>query len=158
FDTATVIIAAGLGAFQPRKLRAQGAADYEGKNIHYKITEAAKLAGKDILILGGGDSALDWALELCDKVSSMTLVHRRLEYRAQPASVSKMKALADQGKLVEFHGMVREIITDEEQFKGIRVADDQGQMHELYCDDVYVFWGLSPNLGPIAEWGLGIER
>lgn len=158
FDTATVIIAAGLGAFQPRKIRAQGAADYEGKNIHYKITEAAALTGKDILILGGGDSALDWALELYDKVNSMTLVHRRLEYRAQPASVTKMKALAEQGKLVEFHGMVREIITDDGQFKGIRVADDKGKMHELYCDDVYVFWGLSPNLGPVAEWGLGIEK
>jgi len=158
FDTATVIIAAGLGAFQPRKVRAQGAADFEGSHIHYKITEADKLTGKDILILGGGDSALDWTLELFEKAKSMTLVHRRLEYRAAPASVTKMKALADQGKLQEFHGMVREVITDGEQFKGLRVADDQGEMHNLHCDEVYVFWGLSPNLGPVAEWGLDIEK
>ncbi len=69
-----------------------------------------------------------------------------------------MKALAEQGKLVEFHGMVRELITDGEQFQGLRVADDQGGMHNLHCDDVYVFWGLSPNLGPVAEWGLDIEK
>jgi len=158
FDTATVIIAAGLGAFQPRKLRAKDAADYEGKHIHYKITQADKLAGKDILILGGGDSALDWTLELYDKVNSMTLVHRRKEYRAAPASVTKMKSLAEQGLLREFHGMVREVLADDGQFRGLRVADDQGEMHDLNCDEVYAFWGLSPNLGPVAEWGLDIDK
>lgn len=158
FDTATVIIAAGLGAFQPRKVRAQGAADFEGSHIHYKITEADKLAGKDILILGGGDSALDWTLELCDKVKQMTLVHRRLDYRAQPASVNKMKARAEKGELTEFHGMIREVITENGEFKGMKVADDAGELHELYCDEVYVFWGLSPNLGPVADWGLDIEK
>jgi len=158
FDTATVIIAAGLGAFQPRTLRAPGAADYNDKNIYYKITQAEKLSGKDIIILGGGDSALDWTLELHEKVKSLTLIHRRVEYRAQPASVKKMKALAEKGALKEFHGMVREVLSDDGGFRALLVADAEGNTHEIDADDVYVFWGLSPNLGPIADWGLDIEK
>ncbi len=158
FDTATVIIAAGLGAFQPRKLRAPGAVDFDGKNIHYKITQAEELAGKDIIILGGGDSALDWTLELHDKVNSLTLIHRRVDYRAQPASVKKMKTLAENGAIREFHGMVREVLSRDDEFQGLRVADAEGNTHEINADDVYVFWGLSPNLGPLAEWGLDIEK
>jgi thioredoxin reductase (NADPH) len=158
FDTATVIIAAGLGAFQPRTLRAPGAADFNGKNIHYKITQAEKLSGRDIIILGGGDSALDWTVELHDKVKSLTLIHRRVEYRAQPASVKKMKALAEKGALKEFHGMVREVLSDDGVFRALLVADAEGNTHKIDAEDVYVFWGLSPNLGPIADWGLDIEK
>jgi thioredoxin reductase (NADPH) len=158
FDTATVIIAAGLGAFQARKLRAPGAADFDGTKIHYKITDAKKLAGKDIIILGGGDSALDWTLELHDKVNSLVLIHRRVDYRAQPASVTKMKALAADGALREFHGMVREVLADDGKFLGLCVADAEGNTHEINADDVYAFWGLSPNLGPVAEWGLDIVK
>ena len=158
FDTATIIIAAGLGAFQPRKVRVPGAADFNDKNIHYRITEAEKLSGKDIIILGGGDSALDWTLELHDKVKNLTLIHRRVEYRAQPASVKKLQALADKGLVREFHGMVREVLSDNGNYRGLCVADADGNTHEIESDDVYVFWGLSPNLGPVAEWGLDIEK
>lgn len=158
FDTATIIIAAGLGAFQPRKVRAPGAADFDGTKIHYRITEGEKLAGKDIIILGGGDSALDWTLELYDKVNSMTLIHRRVEYRAQPASVKKLKALADKGLIREFHGMVREVLSADGEYIGLRVADAEGDTHDINSDEVYVFWGLSPNLGPVAEWGLDIVK
>lgn len=158
FDTATVIIAAGLGAFQPRQLRAPGAADFNGKTIHYKITRAEELAGKNIIILGGGDSALDWTLELHDKVNHLTLIHRRVEYRAQPASVKKMKTLAERGALTEFHGMVREVRSENGEFRGLSVADAEGNVQEIDADKVYVFWGLSPNLGPVAEWGLDIDK
>ena len=158
FDTATVIIAAGLGAFQPRKLRAINAAEFDGKNIHYKITQTDDLNDKDIIILGGGDSALDWTIELHDKVKSLTLVHRRKEYRGHPASVKTMKALAENGKLQEFHGMVREALHDNGVFRGLLAADSEGNTHEIAADDVYVFWGLSPNLGPVADWGLDIEK
>jgi len=158
FDTATVIIAAGLGAFQPRKVRAPGAEDFNDRNIHYRITQAEKLAHKDIIILGGGDSALDWTLELHDKVNSLTLVHRRVEYRAQPSSVMKMKALSKQGLVREFHGMVREVLSKDGNYRGLKVADAEGKTHVIESDDVYVFWGLSPNLGPLAEWGLDIEK
>lgn len=158
FDTATIVIAAGLGAFQPRKIRAPGADDFIGTNIHYRITESEKTSGKNIIILGGGDSALDWTLELHDKVKSMTLIHRRVDYRAQPASVKKMKALAKEGRLREFHGMVREVLSDNGKYRGLLVADADGGTHEIESDDVYVFWGLSPNLGPVAEWGLDIVK
>lgn len=158
FDTATVIIAAGLGAFQPRKLRTAGAQDFDGSHIHYRITEPDKLSGKDIIILGGGDSALDWTLELYDKVKSLTLVHRRVEYRAQPASVKRMKTLVKKGLLREFHGMVREVLSEDDRFRGLGIADAEGNIQEVECDDAYVFWGLSPNLGPIAKWGLDIEK
>jgi thioredoxin reductase (NADPH) len=158
FDTACVILAAGLGAFQPRRLRAPGAADWEGEHVHYRITETDWLAGKDIIMLGGGDSALDWTLELHGKVKSMVLVHRRPEYRAQPASVTRMKALCDGERLREFHGMVRGVLADDGQFRGLQVADADSELHELAADEVFVFWGLSPNLGPIADWGLDIDK
>jgi thioredoxin reductase (NADPH) len=158
FDAAAVIIAAGLGAFQPRRLRVQDAEAWEGSHIHYRVSAAQRVHGKRIIILGGGDSALDWTLELHGKARHITLVHRRAEYRAQPASVNKMKALADGGQLEEFHGMVRGIFSRDGEFGGLDVADPEGKMHHIEADEVYVFWGLSPNLGPIAEWGLDLDK
>lgn len=158
FDTATVIIAAGLGAFSPRRLRAPGADDFAERKIHYKITHPEKLTGKNIIILGGGDSALDWTNELYNTVNTLTLIHRRLEYRAQPASVTRMKEHAGKGHVKEMHGMVREVLSSNGEFRGLLVADGDGNKHELEADEVFVFWGLSPNLGPIADWGLAIEK
>ncbi len=158
FDTATVILAAGLGAFQPRRLRVKGAEAWEGRNIHYKVSNADAVAGKDLLILGGGDSALDWALELHGKAKSITLVHRRVEYRAQPASVGKMKSLVASGTLEEFHGNVRAVFETDGEFGGLDIVDHEGEQHRVHADQVFVFWGLSPNLGPIAEWGLDLDK
>lgn len=158
FDAACVILAAGLGAFQPRKMRTQGAADWEGTHIHYRLRDPKRLAGKNVIVLGGGDSALDWTLELAGQVEELTLVHRRAEYRAQPASVKQMKALAEAGSLSEFHGMVREVVVEDGAFKGLNIADSEGELHRIDADEVLVFWGLSPNLGPIADWGLDIDK
>ena len=158
FDTATVILAAGLGAFQPRRLRAKGAQEWESRNIHYRIRDPEKLAGKNIVILGGGDSALDWTLELHNTARKITLVHRREEYRAQPASVKKMKSLADRESLIEFQGHVRGVYEKDGNFGGLEIAAPDGQSHQVEADDVFVFWGLSPNLGPIAEWGLELDK
>jgi len=88
----------------------------------------------------------------------MTLIHRRVDYRAQPASVLKMKTLAEKGLVREMHGMVREVLSENGNYRGLLVADADGNTHEIDSDDVYVFWGLSPNLGPVAEWGLDIEK
>jgi len=158
FDTASVILAAGLGAFQPRRLRAQGAEDWENRKINYRIRDPKKLEGKNIVILGGGDSALDWTLELHGKAKKITLVHRRADYRAQPASVKKMKALADGETLEEFQGNVRSVFEQNGEFGGLEIADPDGEHHHVEADEVFVFWGLSPNLGPIAEWGLDLEK
>ena len=158
FDTASVILAAGLGAFQPRRLRAQGAEDWANRKINYRIREPQKLEGKNIVILGGGDSALDWALELHGKAKKITLVHRRADYRAQPASVKKMKALVDGESLEEFQGNVRSVFEQNGEFGGLEIADPDGEHHHVEADEVFVFWGLSPNLGPIAEWGLDLDK
>lgn len=159
FDAGAVIIAAGLGAFQPRRLRARNADQFEGTLIDYKIVDPDRLEGRNLIILGGGDSALDWTLELHGRARKITLIHRRAEYRAQPASVSRMKDLVDGKTLVEFQGLVRSVLTDTDgDFKGLEVVDPDGEHHELPADQVFVFWGLSPNLGPVAEWGLDIEK
>jgi len=158
FDTATVILAAGLGAFQPRRLRAKGAEEWENQKINYRIRDPQKLEGKNIVILGGGDSALDWTLELHGKARKITLVHRRDEYRAQPASVKKMKTLADSETLCEFQGHVRRVFEKDGAFGGLEIADPEGEQHHIEADEVFVFWGLSPNLGPIAEWGLDLDK
>jgi thioredoxin reductase (NADPH) len=158
FDTATVIIAAGLGAFQPRRLRVKDADTWEQRAIHYRVTNPDEVAGKDIIILGGGDSALDWTLELHGKAESVTLIHRRPEYRGQPASVKKMKSLVDGESLTEYHGHVRGIIDKDGAFGGLNVVGTEGEEHIVEADDVFVFWGLSPNLGPIADWGLDLDK
>jgi len=158
FDTATVVLAAGLGAFEPRRLRAQGADEWENVHIHYRIRDPENLAGKRILILGGGDSALDWTLALHGKARHITLVHRRPEYRAQPASVTKMKSLADGETLEEFHGHVRSVRSSDGRFQGLEIVDPAGEHHAVDADEVFVFWGLSPQLGPIADWGLDIDK
>jgi thioredoxin reductase (NADPH) len=158
FDTATVILAAGLGAFQPRRLRAAGADNWEGKTVHYSVRDPERFAGRNLVILGGGDSALDWTLELHGTAQSITLVHRRAEYRAQPASVKRMKSLVDGTTLREFQGNVRAIIEDDGVFMGLEIVDPERDVHEVQADDVLVFWGLSPNLGPIADWAFDIDK
>jgi len=158
FEAGAVILAAGLGAFQPRRLRAKDAENWEGRNIHYRVRDPDALGGQRLIILGGGDSALDWTLALHGKARRITLVHRRAEYRAQPASVSQMKSLADGDMLTEFHGHVRSVFEKDGDFGGLEIVDPEGQHHHVEADQVFVFWGLSPNLGPIAEWGLDIDK
>ena len=158
FDTGTVILAAGLGAFAPRRLRAKGAPDFEGRSIHYKITNAEGFRNRKLLVLGGGDSALDWTLELYDRAESLTLVHRREEYRAQPHSVNRMRELAAEGELTETQGQVLRVISEDDQMKGVEIRTPDDGREIIEADDILVFWGLSPNLGPIADWGLEIQR
>jgi thioredoxin reductase (NADPH) len=158
FDCATVILAAGLGAFQPRRLRAAGAENWEGRRIHYRVRDPDQYTAKRLIVLGGGDSALDWTLALHGKAEKITLVHRRAEYRAQPASVGKMKALADGSSLEEFHGHVRSVFESDGEFGGLEIVDPDGEHHHVEADHVLVFWGLAPNLGPIADWELDIDK
>ncbi|MCP5153355.1 MAG: NAD(P)/FAD-dependent oxidoreductase [Ectothiorhodospiraceae bacterium] len=162
-DTRTVVIAGGLGSFQPRPLRVPGAKKHEGGALDYKVTDKERYRGKRVVILGGGDSALDWALELHAVGAAVTLVHRREEFRAQPASVARLQALAesDPERMAWRVGRIAGLVEDGEALVGIKVGafgDDDGPVDELPLDALLVFYGLSPNLGPIAEWGLEIER
>jgi thioredoxin reductase (NADPH) len=158
FHARAIIIAGGLGSFQPRRLGLEGAEPFEGRRIHYKVKSAADLAGKRLVIFGGGDSALDWTLELAGKASSLTLVHRRAEFRAAPASVAKMRDLVSHGSMRHIEGVAQSLLIEQGTFQGVRVKGQGGQVHDLPADDVLVFFGLHPKLGPIAEWGLGIDK
>ncbi|MEO0421548.1 MAG: NAD(P)/FAD-dependent oxidoreductase [Pseudomonadota bacterium] len=158
FMAKTVIIAGGVGSFQPRKLRVEGADRYEGEQIHYKVSNPDQYAGKHLVVMGGGDSALDWTLELRERAASMTLIHRREEYRAQPASVAKMQAHCEAGDMRSLIGAATALRESDGVLTGLEVRDLAGEMHEVPADQVLVFWGLRPALGPIANWGLNLHR
>jgi thioredoxin reductase (NADPH) len=158
FHARTVIIAGGLGSFQPRKIGLEGSEAFEGRNIHYKVKSAGDFTGKNLVIFGGGDSALDWTLEFVGKARSVTLVHRRPDFRAQPASVSKMRDLVAHGSMRYIEAVAHSLLTEGDAFRGVRLKSLDGQFHEVHADQALVFFGLHPKLGPIANWGLGIDK
>jgi thioredoxin reductase (NADPH) len=158
FHTRAVIIAGGLGSFQPRRLGAVGVEAWEGRHVHYKIKHAAELTGKRLVIFGGGDSALDWTLELAGRARSVTIVHRRAEFRAAPASVAKMRELVAHGSIRYCEGVAHSLLAEGQAFHGIRIKKTDGQLEDLEADQVLVFFGLHPKLGPIGEWGLTIDK
>ena len=159
FTAKAVVIAAGVGSFQPRQIRAKGAEAFEGSTLHYRVRDPQQFAGKRLAILGGGDSALDWVLELVDVAERITLVHRRDEYRAVPASVEKMRALVAAGKMDVFErAKVTEMLGEEDRASSIVIQPKEGEPTTVDVDHVLVFFGLAPKLGPIAEWGLDLNR
>lgn len=159
FLTRTVIIAGGLGAFQPRPLRVKGAEQFNGKEIQYKVKDPERYRDKTVAILGGGDSALDWTLELHKVAKRIKLIHRRKEFRAAQASVDKMQALCDKDEMDFIPAQVKQVNEQDGKFAGLTVKPlDSEELETVECDEVLVFYGLSPNLGPIAEWGLNQNR
>ncbi len=158
FHAKTIFIAGGVGSFQPRRMRLEGIEAHEDASLFYRVRDPQRFAGKDVAVLGGGDSALDWVLELEPIVNSMTIVHRREEYRGAPASVAKMKSLVEAGKMQEYIGKVSAYTADDAGISGVTIDLKAGGTVEVDCDTLLVFWGLAPKLGPIAEWGLDINR
>jgi thioredoxin reductase (NADPH) len=158
FHTRAVIIAGGLGSFQPRRLGVEGAEAFEGTHVHYKVKSAAEFTGKRLLIFGGGDSALDWTLEFAGRARSVTLVHRRPEFRGAPASVAKMRDLVSHGSMRYVEAIAQAVVSEDAQFRGVRVKRSDGQVETLEADQVLAFFGLHPKLGPIGEWGLQIDK
>jgi len=158
FDAGSVIIAAGLGSFQPRRLMVPDAEAYEGTQIHYRVKRAGEFHGQDLLIAGGGDSALDWTLELCGKARSVTLVHRRAEFRAAPASVARMKAFAQAGRLRHLEGTIQALRLDGGRLVGATVVNRDKSTTDVECQQVIACFGLHPKLGPVANWGLALEK
>ena len=158
FITKTIFIAAGVGSFQPRTIKVDGIDAFEGSQLFYRVKDPARFAGRNIVICGGGDSALDWALNLQEKAESVILLHRRDAFRAAPASVAKMKALCDDYAMQLVIGQVSGFETKDGKLAEIKVTGADGVTRRLPLDDLLVFFGLSPKLGPIAEWGLDIER
>ncbi len=159
FNAKAIVIAAGVGSFQPRPLRVPDAEAYEGKSLHYRVRDPQLFRGKRLVILGGGDSALDWVLELADTAERITLVHRRDEYRAMPDSVAKMKQLVAAGRMDEITSAKAKSLRGKGgQVTSIVIAPKEGDEIEVEADHVLVFFGLAPKLGPIADWGLDINR
>jgi thioredoxin reductase (NADPH) len=158
FDAGSVIIAAGLGSFQPRRLMVPDAEAYEGTQIHYRVKRAGEFHGQDLLIAGGGDSALDWTLELCGKARSVTLVHRRPDFRAAPASVARMKAFAQAGRLRHLEGTIQSLSSDGGRLVGATVIGRDKSTTDVVCQQVIACFGLHPKLGPVANWGLALEK
>jgi len=159
FHAKVVVIAGGVGSFQPRQIRVPGAEDFAGKTLHYRVQDSKQFAGKKLAILGGGDSALDWVLELINVAAHITLVHRRDEYRAVPASVNKMRQLVADGKMdVIEKAKATAIDGADGSINSITIQPKEGEPVDVLADHVLVFIGLAPKLGPIAEWGLDINR
>jgi thioredoxin reductase (NADPH) len=158
FDAGAVIIAGGLGSFQPRRLLVPDAERFEGTQVLYRVRNAEDFRGKDILVAGGGDSALDWALEFCGKARSVTLVHRRADFRAQPASVARMKALAADGKLAFHQGTIQALVAQNGRLGGATILKGDKSTVDVRAELVLACFGLHPKLGPIANWGIALEK
>ncbi|MCP5471837.1 MAG: NAD(P)/FAD-dependent oxidoreductase [Sinobacteraceae bacterium] len=158
FDAGAVVIAAGVGSFQPRRLGVEGCEVFEGRQIHYKVQNAAQYREQSLVIFGGGDSALDWTLDFAPTARSLVLVHRRSEFRAAPASVAKMQELVEAGRMRFIQGLAESLQVTGERLDGVAVKGADGTRHELPADHVFAFFGLHPKLGPIAEWGLALEK
>lgn len=158
FDAGAVVIAGGLGSFQPRRIGLEGAEPFEGNAIQYRVRNAAALSGRRLVIFGGGDSALDWTLELLPRAASLDLVHRRAEFRAAPASVAKMRAAVAAGRMRCFEALPHALLTDNAVLRGVTVRTPSGTLETLPAEQLLVFFGLHPKLGPIADWGLALEK
>jgi thioredoxin reductase (NADPH) len=158
FLARTVVIAAGVGSFQPRKLGVEGAELFEGSQLHYRVRDAAQFHGQRLMIFGGGDSALDWVLDFCGKAASLVHVHRRAEFRAAPASVARMRELVTAGRMQYVEGTAAALRVADGRLEGVEVRRSDGVIACIDADQVLVFFGLHPKLGPIAQWGLELDR
>jgi thioredoxin reductase (NADPH) len=162
FITKTIFIAAGVGAFEPRTLKVDGLEKFEGSQLFYRVKNPADFAGKNLVIVGGGDSALDWTLNFTaegpNKAESVILIHRRDGFKAAPASVAKMKELCDEYEMQFIVGQVTGYEEKDGKLAGLKVTGGDGVTRVVPVDVLLVFFGLSPKLGPIADWGLAIER
>ncbi|MEY3800094.1 MAG: hypothetical protein RLZZ406_1398 [Pseudomonadota bacterium] len=158
FLSKTVFIAGGVGAFQPRTLNLDGIEAFVGSQVFYSVKNPEQFNGKKIIICGGGDAALDWALHFVDKAASVTLIHRRDDFKAAPASIAKMRELCKNKQMQLLIGQITRYEVEHDQISKIIATDIDGKDHTIGADDLLIFFGLSPKLGPIADWGLDIDR
>jgi len=153
-----VIIAAGCGAFGPNRPPLAGIASYEGTSVHYLVTQREQFRDKTLVIAGGGDSAVDWANSLGELAKKIYVVHRRDKFRAMPESVARMKALEAQGKIeMVIPYQLDALQGDGKQLRAVEVATLEGEKRTLAADHLLAFFGLSMDLGPIANWGLNLH-
>ncbi len=157
FLTPNIIIAGGVGSFEPRKLPLKELSKFEGKSVFYSITDKNLLKNKKISIFGGGDSALDWTLEFA-KYSKVTLIHRRNEFRGAPHTLAELEKLKKEGKVFIKTPFQIKSVNDGEKLKSIEIKDDNEKTETVETDFILGFFGLIMQLGPIAEWGLSMSK
>ena len=157
FESSSIIIAAGVGSFEPRKFPTKEIEKYEGKQILYSIKDKTVFKDKTVCIFGGGDSALDWAIELSN-ASKVMLVHRRDDFRGMQASIDKANQLKEEGKIEIYTKYQLNSVSGNEKVESINIKHDDESIKEIKTDYVLGFFGLIMQLGPIAEWGLNLDK
>jgi len=157
FIASSIIIAGGVGSFEPRKFSIEGIEKFENKSIFYSIKDKNHFKNKKVCIFGGGDSALDWAIEL-SKISEVTLVHRRNEFRGAGHSAEIARKLEKEGKLRIKTPFQISSVEGESKVSAITIKNEEGKLEKIPTDYVLGFFGLIMKLGPIAEWGLNLEK
>ena len=157
FFAPNIIIAGGVGSFEPRKLSLKDAEKFEGTSVFYSVRNKEDFKNKNISIFGGGDSALDWTLEL-SKFSKVNLIHRRDEFRGAPHTLSEIKKMEKEGKVSLKTPCQLEAIEGDKKIKSITVKFEDGKIEKIDTDIVLGFFGLIMKLGPIAEWGLNMNK
>ena len=160
FECRAVVIAAGAGSFTPVRVRIPDIEKFENTQLFYRVRDPSAHAGKDIIVLGGGDSALDWALEIAPIAKSLTLVNRTERFRAAQSSVDKLNAMADEGKAKVLMGTLNAFEETDGKLTAVTftLRDEEKSQLTLPVDDLLVFFGLSPKLGPVEQWGFEFER
>ncbi|HLQ92862.1 MAG TPA: NAD(P)/FAD-dependent oxidoreductase [Xanthobacteraceae bacterium] len=157
FEAKIVVIAAGGGSFQPKRPPIPNIEAYEGHSVFYAVRKMDRFRGKRVLIVGGGDSALDWTLNLAPLASHVTLLHRRDQFRAAPDSVNKMMALANEGRIDFKLGQVTGLVGEGAQLAKATVKGNDGANYDVACDALLPFFGLTMKLGPVADWGIEMK-
>ena len=157
FSAPNIIIAGGVGSFEPRKLPVKEGLKYENKSLFYSVKKKENFKNKNIAIFGGGDSALDWTLEL-SKYSKITLIHRRNEFRGAPHTLSEIKKLEKEGKISIKTPCQIQSIEGDKQIESVTVKFDDGKIEKIETNIILSFFGLIMQLGPIAEWGLNMSK
>ena len=157
FLTPNIVIAGGVGSFEPRKFPTKSADQFDGKSVLYSVKDKTIFKDKSVVIFGGGDSALDWAIEL-SKTSKVTLIHRRDEFRGAQSSVDKVKELQKQNKIELLTKYSIKDVKGNGNLESVEIKHDDGNNKEIKADYVLGFFGLIMQLGPILDWGLNIDK
>src|SRR5690242_6342361 len=158
FECKVVVISAGGGSFQPKRPPVPGIEAYEGSSVFYSVRKMEHFRDKKLLIVGGGDSALDWTLNLHPIAKRVTLLHRRDDFRAAPHSVEQMRALVSSGKMDLKLGQVRALEGEGGKLKGATIKGNDNSITTMSCDTMLPFFGLTMKLGPVANWGIELEN
>ena len=159
FITPNIFIAGGVGSFEPRKPPIENVTKYEGKGIRYSVPDKNYYSSKNVVIFGGGDSALDWTVELSKIAKHVTLIHRRDEFKAVNHTVEQMKQLVSEGKVTLYtKNQIADANGDDDHLSSVSIKSTDGEITPINCDEALIFYGLKMELGPINDWGLNLHE